>query len=67
MDADDISHPQRIAKQVAFMEQHPHVGVCGCSLRCIDKSGAAVREKIYPTTDNIIRKYLFLLNPIPQT
>ncbi len=67
MDADDISHPQRIAKQVAFMEQHPHVGVCGCSLRCIDESGAAVREKIYPTTDNIIRKYLFLLNPIPQT
>ncbi len=28
-DADDISAPDRIAKQVAFMEAHPRVGVCG--------------------------------------
>lgn len=30
MDADDISMPERIAKQVAYMEQHPEIGVCGC-------------------------------------
>jgi glycosyltransferase involved in cell wall biosynthesis len=29
MDADDISLPRRFERQVAFMEAHPEVGVCG--------------------------------------
>lgn len=29
MDADDISLPRRLEKQVAFMEAHPAVGLCG--------------------------------------
>ncbi len=29
MDADDISNPERFEKQVAFMDAHPEVGVCG--------------------------------------
>lgn len=29
MDADDISLPERIATQVAYLEGHPAVGVCG--------------------------------------
>lgn len=29
MDADDISLPARLGKQVEFMEEHPEVGVCG--------------------------------------
>lgn len=29
MDCDDISLPQRLSRQVAFMEMHPEVGLCG--------------------------------------
>jgi len=29
MDADDISLPRRFERQVAFMERHPEIGVCG--------------------------------------
>lgn len=29
MDADDISHPERLAKQVAYMDAHPEIGVLG--------------------------------------
>ena len=29
MDADDISMPQRFERQIAYMESHPFVGVCG--------------------------------------
>lgn len=29
MDADDISLPYRLEKQVAFLEKHFHIGVCG--------------------------------------
>jgi len=31
MDADDIALPYRFERQVAFMESHPEVGVCGTS------------------------------------
>lgn len=33
MDADDIAHPQRLAHQVAYLEQHPEVGVLGTCTR----------------------------------
>lgn len=33
MDADDISLPERFAKQVEFMDRHPEVGVCGTAYR----------------------------------
>lgn len=39
MDADDISMPERLAEQVAFMEQHPEVGVCGCDYTQFSASG----------------------------
>lgn len=31
-DHDDISLPERLEKQVAYMEANPHIGVCGCRL-----------------------------------
>lgn len=34
-DADDISLPSRLEKQVAFMEEHPEVGVCGSWVKTI--------------------------------
>lgn len=35
MDCDDISMPERLYKQVLFMEQHPQIGVCGSWIRTI--------------------------------
>lgn len=29
MDADDIAAPDRLARQVAFLDEHPEVGMCG--------------------------------------
>lgn len=29
MDADDVSHPERLAQQVAYLDAHPEVGVLG--------------------------------------
>jgi glycosyltransferase involved in cell wall biosynthesis len=33
MDADDIAHPERLARQVAYMEAYPEVGVLGTRTR----------------------------------
>lgn len=32
-DHDDISYPQRLEKQVAYLDTHPEVGILGCSIR----------------------------------
>ena len=39
MDADDISHPRRIAAQVEFLETNPDVGAVGTRGRFIDPDG----------------------------
>ena len=33
MDADDVSHPQRIERQLSYLSEHPDVGVVGSWLR----------------------------------
>lgn len=38
-DADDISLPNRLARQVDFLESHPEIGVLGGSIQLIDSSG----------------------------
>lgn len=39
MDADDISHPQRLEKQVEFLEKNSDIGLCGTWANLIDKNG----------------------------
>ena len=46
MDADDISLPTRIEKQVALMQQHSDIGVCGCHYSLMGESN----QKIYVQT-----------------
>ena len=39
MDADDISFPVRLEKQVEFMDSHPDIGICGSWIQSFDQSG----------------------------
>jgi len=39
MDSDDISHPERLARQVAYLDTHPEVGVCSTWAVFIDAHG----------------------------
>lgn len=39
MDADDISMPQRLEKQVLFLEEHPEYAFTGCNAGLIDSNG----------------------------
>jgi hypothetical protein len=33
MDADDRAHPQRLEKQLTFMQAYPEIAVLGCQVR----------------------------------
>jgi len=39
MDGDDISRPDRIGKQVSFLDAHPEYDICGSSIALFDSSG----------------------------
>lgn len=63
MDADDVAYPERIAQQVAFLEAHPAVGLCGSAIRYIGASEGI----IYPPQDNdTIQNTLWLQNTFFQ-
>lgn len=57
MDADDICLPERLEKQVAFMEANPDIGISGAQLAMFGTSEGIMK---YPLTDQDIRlKLLF--------
>ena len=56
MDADDISLPRRLEKQVAFMDAHPDVAVCGGAIQCFHKEDACV---IFPFRSEAVTAGLF--------
>jgi hypothetical protein len=48
MDADDVSLPERLEKQVNYLESHPEVGVLSTSGRQIDGHGVTTRISHVP-------------------
>ena len=55
MDADDISLPTRFARQVAFMDEHPEIGVLGMPAQAF---GDAVFTINYPTEHDALKTQL---------
>ncbi len=60
MDHDDLAMPERLAKQVAFMNAHSEVGVLGTQYQIIDESGALGTQVKHPLShDEIICDFFF--------
>lgn len=57
MDSDDISLPERFARQVAFMDSHPEIAVCGTWVKVIDATGRIVRCRPTPTGEDLELNY----------
>ncbi len=57
-DADDICLPTRLEKQLAYLDEHPEVGVVGAGLEVFDDNRPIVAIRHYPTTPkNISRSF----------
>lgn len=49
-DADDLSHPGRMERQVGYLTTHPHVAAVGSQVRLIDEAGRSQGRKAFPLT-----------------
>lgn len=49
MDGDDFSHPNRIEKEVAYLDAHPDVVVVGGQMDIMDEDGKIISTRAYPT------------------
>jgi glycosyltransferase involved in cell wall biosynthesis len=55
MDADDISLPERLEKQVEFLESHPQVGILGTDALFMDTQGREIARMVKARDDLSIR------------
>ncbi len=62
-DADDISLPERLEKQVEFMDKNRDIGLVGAFYYEIGENGSIVSKKILPTKDTYLKKILIKYNP----
>src|SRR5215467_13939630 len=58
MDADDLSRPDRLAKQVGYLEGHPEVAVLSGAMDVINESGTYLRTDVFPSAPSAIRDEL---------
>lgn len=63
MDADDWSYPDRLQKQIAFMEENPEVGVSGGAVDICDEKMRITGQRKYNLADGAIREKIFRYNP----
>lgn len=66
MDSDDVCLPDRLKKEVEFLEKHQDYGLVGSHNIIIDEKGKEKGMRKYPTSWNDIRKVLTLYDAIAQ-
>ena len=66
MDGDDISHPERLERQVKFFNNNPYTGLLGTRMAFIDEENRIVGTLPIKTDDAAIRKKMMHGNIIPH-
>ena len=66
IDSDDACEPGRLEKQVAFLDSHPDHVLVGSALRYIDESSKTIGGRVYPESDEEIKRRLVVLNCVAQ-
>lgn len=72
MDADDISLPERLRLQLAYLDAHPAVDICGCCVDIFSQAGIHGGLRRYRDWLNSVREpaevhqQLFIESPLPN-
>ena len=64
LDTDDISHPERLMRQVKFLEQNPEVALVGSWGQYIDEHGVVFADFKPPVSQDDLHDSLGWTNPI---
>ena len=65
IDADDVALPERLERQIDYLEQNPQVALLGSSIHNMDERGRRLSTLLLPTGDVEIKERLFGLHDIP--
>lgn len=65
-DSDDISMPERLEKQVEFLENNSDYAGVGSNLYIIGEKSEYIGKRDYPSTYEDIRRNILFYNPFPQ-
>jgi glycosyltransferase involved in cell wall biosynthesis len=63
MDADDVSEPQRLERQVRLLEERPDVAMVATWVTVIDEDGRELRREVLPPEHEDLVRRLLLRNP----
>lgn len=66
-DADDLSKPLRLEMQLAYMTEHPEVGLLGTRFEHIDENEVVVRRGLPPLENKALQDRLPLINQFCHT
>lgn len=64
MDGDDICSPERLAKQLQFLLDHPQYSLVGSHVYTIDANGTQIGQQTMPTEQQMIAKSLLFSSPV---
>jgi len=63
MDADDVSEPERLERQVDLLARRPRVGMAATWVAVIDEDGRELRREVLPSAHQDLARRLLLRNP----
>ncbi|NQU31131.1 MAG: glycosyltransferase [Anaerolineae bacterium] len=72
LDADDRAHPQRLEKQIAFLDENPDTALVGCLVKAFPEEDVGDGFRIYIewlnalVSDDDIRREFFIESPLPN-
>jgi hypothetical protein len=67
LDADDIAFPDRLERQVAYLERHPEIALLGGAIQCTNSTGLPRFRRSFPTSDSDVRAALSHETALHQT
>ena len=67
LDSDDVALPERLSRQLDFLEKNPEYILCGSNFQFIDQNGKIGKMRKLPETNEEIQHSFLIKNAIAQS